>query len=238
MKNILARGGIEFIAVLLGITGSLIIDNRRTENDIQDQLNGSLNALIGELNENIQEFDRLMMTMEVGMPYLDRAIKAENLETLSSNQLDSIFFRSSTPWGRPLNTMVFKSLESSGLIYNIRVDSLRRSILNLYEKTYTRYQFIIDYELNDIKKLDDVLMTDFIYRDDKNESVWFWPVDWNNPINIDQFRENHILRNYYIINRSNKQLLKNVVPNFKRNTEVTIKVIEKYLSSSYNKSLN
>ena len=28
MKNILARGGIEFLAVLLGITGSLYIDNK------------------------------------------------------------------------------------------------------------------------------------------------------------------------------------------------------------------
>ena len=32
MKNILARGGIEFIAVLLGITGSLWIDeNKQTK---------------------------------------------------------------------------------------------------------------------------------------------------------------------------------------------------------------
>ena len=33
MKNILARGGIEFIAVLLGITGSLWIDENRKEYD-------------------------------------------------------------------------------------------------------------------------------------------------------------------------------------------------------------
>ena len=29
MKNILARGGIEFVAVLLGISGSLWIDNNK-----------------------------------------------------------------------------------------------------------------------------------------------------------------------------------------------------------------
>ena len=33
MKNILARGGIEFIAVLLGITGSLWIDENRKAQD-------------------------------------------------------------------------------------------------------------------------------------------------------------------------------------------------------------
>ena len=31
MKNILARGGIEFLAVLLGITGSLGIDDIKIE---------------------------------------------------------------------------------------------------------------------------------------------------------------------------------------------------------------
>jgi hypothetical protein len=36
MKNILARGGIEFLAALLGITGSLIIENRRNKLETQN----------------------------------------------------------------------------------------------------------------------------------------------------------------------------------------------------------
>ena len=32
MKNVLARGGIEFLAVLLGISGSLWLDDRSTLN--------------------------------------------------------------------------------------------------------------------------------------------------------------------------------------------------------------
>ena len=34
MKNIFARGGIEFLAVLLGISSSLWIDNNRKESEI------------------------------------------------------------------------------------------------------------------------------------------------------------------------------------------------------------
>ena len=33
MKNILARGGIEFLAVLLGLSGSLWVDNSIKENE-------------------------------------------------------------------------------------------------------------------------------------------------------------------------------------------------------------
>ena len=39
MKNILARGGIEFLAVLLGLSGSLWVDNsiKENENKVQNR---------------------------------------------------------------------------------------------------------------------------------------------------------------------------------------------------------
>ena len=92
MKNVLARGGIEFIAVLLGITGSLLLDGRSKEVEIQEQINSSLVALVGELNSNVEEFDRLTMALDKGMPYLNQAIKAENLNLLKKSQLDSKTF--------------------------------------------------------------------------------------------------------------------------------------------------
>ena len=38
MKNILARGGIEFLAVFLGIALSLYVDEWREENQIRERL--------------------------------------------------------------------------------------------------------------------------------------------------------------------------------------------------------
>ena len=35
MKNLLARGGIEFLAVLLGISGSLWIENNKQEAELE-----------------------------------------------------------------------------------------------------------------------------------------------------------------------------------------------------------
>ena len=44
MKNILARGGIEFLAVLLGITASLWIDkNQRLTDTEQERIEASEN---------------------------------------------------------------------------------------------------------------------------------------------------------------------------------------------------
>ena len=39
MKKILARGGVEFLAVLLGITASLWIDNNQKLSDIEEERN-------------------------------------------------------------------------------------------------------------------------------------------------------------------------------------------------------
>ena len=43
MKNIFARGGIEFLAVLLGLSGSLWIDNIVKENEAIVQNNEKIN---------------------------------------------------------------------------------------------------------------------------------------------------------------------------------------------------
>lgn len=49
MKNILARGGIEFLAVMLGLSGSLWVDNTVKENDHKTQNNKILKRLYNNL---------------------------------------------------------------------------------------------------------------------------------------------------------------------------------------------
>ena len=51
MKNILARGGIEFLAVLLGITASLWIDKNQNENENENERIKMLSSLQMEINE-------------------------------------------------------------------------------------------------------------------------------------------------------------------------------------------
>jgi len=45
MKNILARGGIEFLAVLLGITASLWIDKNQRESDVEQERTSVYNII-------------------------------------------------------------------------------------------------------------------------------------------------------------------------------------------------
>ena len=88
MKNILARGGIEFIAVLLGLSGSLWIDGVSKNNAQREEFYQDLIAINNELiddlsvvsekikyNENklkeIREFLTIFEKSKIGKEALD-----------------------------------------------------------------------------------------------------------------------------------------------------------------------
>ena len=61
MKNLFARGGIEFLAVLLGISGSLWMENNRQLNLENEQVYNTLNSLKQEL-VTLTEYSILSLT--------------------------------------------------------------------------------------------------------------------------------------------------------------------------------
>ena len=64
MKKILARGGIEFIAVLLGISGSLWIDNNKDTKEVNYQIERSLHALKETLKSDSKTLEKYILNFE------------------------------------------------------------------------------------------------------------------------------------------------------------------------------
>ena len=226
MKNILARGGIEFIAVLFGISGSLYIDDLQNQNEMKVQISKSMHALIGELSANSQQLSKLEDKLIKDLPELDKLIKKDSIEYWTPVDLDMRIFKAFTNWGRPLNRVVFNSIESSGLIYNINDDSLRNEIINLYENTYSRFDYVVDYELTDIKKLDNIYVKAFILKDDPKSISWI--IDWSIKANKDQLKKNQLLMNHFIISRANKRILQKIIPLQKQMTQILISRIKNH----------
>ena len=226
MKNILARGGIEFIAVLFGISGSLYIDDLQNQNEMKVQISKSMHALIGELSANSQQLSKLEDKLIKDLPELDKNIKKDSIEYWTPVDLDMRIFKAFTNWGQPLNRVVFNSIESSGLIYNINDDSLRNEIINLYENTYSRFDYVVDYELTDIKKLDNTYVKAFILKDDPKSISWI--IDWSIKANRDQLKKNQLLMNHFIISRANKRILQKIIPLQKQMTQILISRIKNH----------
>ena len=83
VKNILAKNGIEFLAVLLGISGSMYIDDRRESVTIDKQIHSSLNSLKGELITNIEYLQRFEESILKGMYLFEIALNPGTLMFLS-----------------------------------------------------------------------------------------------------------------------------------------------------------
>ena len=64
MKNILARGGIEFLAVLLGISLSLWVEDWRQNNEIASRLNLDYLNIKQEINEDIDNINNIISKVE------------------------------------------------------------------------------------------------------------------------------------------------------------------------------
>jgi hypothetical protein len=228
MKNILARGGIEFLAVLLGITGSLLIDEKKNDQQLVEQVNSSLHALRGEMQTNILNLEKFKDFFPNALPMLGFVIRADSLEYLSEKEIDLYTQRSSTNWGSKLNNRVFNSMEASGLIYKITNDSLRNKILDLYQETYDRYDYLLDYDLTHIQKFDDISLLAFELRDDLVSTNW--TVNWKNKDNFIQYKENKHVRNFLIANRGNKRLIRNSIPIIIKKTKVARSIIDNHLN--------
>jgi len=227
MKHILARGGIEFLAVLLGITGSLLIDEKKNDQELINQVNSSLHALRGEMETNIANLEKFKEFFPKALPMLDFVIRADSLEYLSEKDLDLYSQRSSTNWGSKLNDRVFNSMEASGLIYKITNDSLRSKILDLYQDTYERYAYLLDYDLTHIQKFDDISLLAFELRDDSVSTNW--AIDWQNKNNFIQFKDNVHVRNFLIANRGTKRLMRNSIPRILKKTKAAKDIIDNHL---------
>ena len=228
MKNILARGGIEFLAVLLGITGSLLIDEKKNDQQLVEQVNSSLHALRGEMQTNILNLEKFKDFFPNALPMLDFVIRADSLEYLSEKEIDLYTQRSSTNWGSKLNNRVFNSMEASGLIYKITNDSLRNKILDLYQETYDRYDYLLDYDLTHIQKFDDISLLAFELRDDPVSTNWTG--NWKNKDNFIQYKENKHVRNFLIANRGNKRLIRKSIPIIIKKTKVARSIIDNHLN--------
>jgi hypothetical protein len=63
MKNILARGGIEFLAVFLGIALSFYVEAWQTEKDNEGKKDQYLSDLVNTLEVDIQQIYKLLETL-------------------------------------------------------------------------------------------------------------------------------------------------------------------------------
>ena len=80
MKTILARGGIEFLAVFLGIALSLWVDDFREERELKERLNDDLIKIYNEVQANTDNIKKIIDLNEKNLFHEEKLLKILNKE--------------------------------------------------------------------------------------------------------------------------------------------------------------
>lgn len=204
MKNIIARGGVEFIAVLLGISGSLWIDNNKDLKELNYQIERSLYALSETLKSDKKVLEKYInIDFKKKIVHFEYIQNDDSVKYSSDTRLRKAFENTTTNAGIRLDNTIFNSLESLGLIYKIEDDSLRNGILNLYQKRYVFLKEITDYHLHTIQQMDEVILENFVM----SKETRMWNLDYSNNMTRKNIIENQLFQNYLAANKSTHSIL-------------------------------
>ena len=207
MNNLIMRGGIEFMAVLLGISASLWLENNRTERELKSQLNQSLKALKLSIIEDKKSMNQFIKNHDELISHFNFIQNEDSIKESSNERLKIAFEQTTIPRSINLDFTIFSSMESSGLIYKIQNDELRNKILKLFQSHYTSLIEIFDYDLENVKKMDNVIINDFIIS---KQSV-MWNLDYKHPSTRRDIVENQIFQNYMAGNKSTKIIMVRII---------------------------
>ena len=239
MKNILARGGIEFIAVLLGISGSLWIDKNqelRQKNEHEVTLLNSIYSDINQTEKFLESRDRAFQADSIWMNYF--AINWDNMNVDSvaialSKQKPFVFntlFFDYREFHPPLSSI--EMIMQDGSLKEIQNIEIRKKINNLYKTdlgfVLKNVQSEIDMQINfrntlvnqNDKELAQVLSTTHKeIRDRNNDNV----DNYDKPIEeIKYFLTKDYVRTYLDLKNRNRFFVMFFIKNFK----VTLKELK------------
>ena len=205
MKSILARGGVEFLAVFLGIGLSLWIDDYRDGVNIKKEIKSSLNALTIELTDNIETLNYIIKRIDYNINFTERLLETDNLFKQETNSKDSIWNANIIPLGNKLYLNAYNNMVSSGLIYKVDDKNLLYDIQTIYEYNITLFEWWVDYETKFIEHIDKYIFKNLAL----NKTGANWELNWENKVTIEGIQTIEF-QNIIIGNRANREILKEI----------------------------
>ena len=211
MKNVLARGGIEFLAVLLGISGSLWLDDRSTLNqekryeiEAYQRLSNALTLDIKGLIEDAGKNERMIAVLE---------LMINRIESISNDSLKHYIDITQSYSDMETHVSDYETLKNTGRLYSINnIDMLQR-IIDMYDKSYGE---IADWKAEDKRAI--FMQDEFFINNYAMQPAENWTTLRN--VNIDRQRlindityRNYLIFLYQVKNRMNvewKKLVTNI----------------------------
>lgn len=144
MKNIFARGGIEFLAVFLGIALSFYVEEWQNTNDQKNLLNKDCKNILLDVNEDINTISNVIKSNKDDLKSCNAILS--NVEDITSIKIDSVLLNLYS-LGYPTFFGITKSYKlsySTGRLNLYGDDVLISEISRLYDHYYERLKINSD----------------------------------------------------------------------------------------------
>ncbi len=144
MKNIFARGGIEFLAVFLGIALSFYVEEWQNTNDQKNLLNKDCKNILLDVNEDINTISNVIKSNKDDLKSCNAILS--NVENITSIKVDSVLLNLYS-LGYPTFFGITKSYKlsySTGRLNLYGDDVLISEISRLYDHYYERLKINSD----------------------------------------------------------------------------------------------
>ena len=178
MNKMLTRGGIEFLAVLLGISGSLWLDDRSTyaldrkyEIEAYQRLSNALIQDIEGLKMDAKKNDRMISVLEKMI---------DGMNDISNDSLINYIDITQSYSDMETHTSDYETLKNTGRLYNVTDIDMLEKIIDMYDN---KYREIEDWKSEDKRAI--WLQDEFFI---KNYSMRVAP-NWTTIKNIKKDRE-------------------------------------------------
>jgi len=224
MKNVLARGGIEFLAVLLGISGSLWLDDRSTftqerkyEVEAYQRLSNALSVDMQGLKEDAEKNDRMIYVL---------GLMINRMNTISNDSL--LHYIDITQSYTDMETHVsdYETLKNTGRLYSISNMDMLQRVIDMYDKKYGE---ISDWKAEDKRAI--FMQDEFFIKNYAMQPADSWTTlrdikkDRQRLMNDDTYR-NYLIFLYQVKNRMNAEWNKLIIDIESLNKDILAQVRE------------
>ncbi|MED5248354.1 MAG: hypothetical protein VX887_03425 [Candidatus Neomarinimicrobiota bacterium] len=224
MNKMLTRGGIEFLAVLLGISGSLWLDDRSTyaldrkyEIEAYERLSNALLQDIEGLKVDAKKNDRMISVLEKMI---------NGMGDISNDSLINYIDITQSYSDMETHTSDYETLKNTGRLYNVTDIDMLESIIDMYDN---KYREIEDWKSEDKRAI--WLQDEFFI---KNYSMRVAP-NWTTIKDIKKDRErlindstyqNYLIFLFKVKSRMNEEWGKLRAEMIKLNADITLRLEE------------
>tara|TARA_B100001540_G_scaffold201456_1_gene177401 strand:- start:95 stop:778 length:684 start_codon:yes stop_codon:yes gene_type:complete len=218
MKNVLARGGIEFLAVLLGISGSLWLDDRSTFNqerkyeiEAYQRLSNALSLDMDGLKEDVEKNERMIYVL---------GLMIDNIDAISNDSLKHYIDITQSYSDMETHVSDYETLKNTGRLYSITEMDMLQRIIDMYDK---RYGEISDWKTEDKRAI--FMQDEFFIKNYAMQPAENWTTlrnitnDRQRLISDDTYR-NYLIFLYQVKNRMNAEWNKLIIDIDGLNTDI------------------